>query len=112
MSNFEREGRYRQLYSRLEATYQIAPNHAVGTSISYNRMPSNKGVANMKSMVFYDLQLTENSFSKIWTPEQVSSVTNNMYYVGKIGKVGFDFNLDWLWNKKRNLLRLKKLIRK
>lgn len=101
VSNFEREGRYRQLYSRLEATYQIAPNHAVGTSISYNRMPSNKGVANMKSMVFYDLQLTENSFSKIWTPEQVSSVTNNMYYVGKIGKVGFDFNLDWLWNKKK-----------
>lgn len=35
------------------------------------------------------------------TPEQVSTVTNNMYYIGKIGKVGVDFNLDWLWNKKK-----------
>lgn len=101
VSSFEREGRYQQLYSRLEATYQIAPNHAVGTSISYNRMPGNKGVAKMNSIVFKDQQLTESSYSKIWTPEQTSSVTNNMYYVGKIGKVGLDFNLDWLWNEKK-----------
>lgn len=101
ISSFEREGRYQQLYSRLEATYQIAPNHSIGTSISYNHMPSNKGVAKMNSFLFKDQQVTENSYSKIWTPEQVSSVTNNMYYVGKIGKVGLDFNLDWLWNKKK-----------
>lgn len=101
VSCFEREGRYRQLYSRLEATYQIAPNHAVGTSISYNRMPSNKGVADMKSTMFDEQQLTEKLYSKILTPEQVSTVTNNMYYIGKIGKVGVDFNLDWLWNKKK-----------
>lgn len=101
VSCFEREGRYRQLYSRLEATYQIAPNHAVGTSISYNRMPSNKGVADMKSTMFDGQQLTEKLYSKILTPEQVSTVTNNMYYIGKIGKVGVDFNLDWLWNKKK-----------
>ena len=64
-------------------------------------MPSNKGVAKMNSFLFKDQQVTENSYSKILTPEQVSSVTNNMYYVGKIGKVGLDFNLDWLWNKKK-----------
>ena len=53
----------------------------------------------MKSTVFNDQQLTENSYSKIRTQEQLSSVINNMYYVGKIGKVSFDFNIDWLWNK-------------
>ena len=30
-------------------------------------MPSNKGVAKMNSFLFKDQQVTENSYSKIWT---------------------------------------------
>lgn len=99
LSSIEDESRYQQLFYSLEATYQINSNNYIGTSISYNRMPNSKGFTNMKSTVFNDQQLTENSYSKIWTQEQLSSVINNMYYVGKIGKVSFDFNIDWLWNK-------------
>lgn len=100
-NNIRSADRYQQVYSNLEVTYQINSNNSIGASLSYNRMPSNKGTANMKSKIFKDLQLIENSYSNILTPEQVSTVANNIYYVGKIGKVGLDFNFDWLWNKKK-----------
>lgn len=103
VNNIKNEGRYQQIYSRFEVTYQINSNNSIGTSLSYNRMPSNKNNTNMTSKIFKNIQLTENSYSNILTPEQVSTVSNNIYYVGKIGKVGLDFNFDWLWNKKKEI---------
>lgn len=101
-NKIKHESRYQQLFSRLDATYSIDSNNSIGASFRYNRMPNNKGVTKMESTIFSGYQLTENSNSNIWTPGQSTSVTSNMYYVGMVGKIGIDFNLDWLWNKKND----------
>lgn len=99
------ESKYQQLFSRLEATYCINSDNSIGTSFRYSRMPDNNGLTEMETTVTNDQKVTENSYSKVWTPNQATSVSSNMYYVGKIGNVGIDFNLDWLWNKKKEYTR-------
>ena len=78
VNNIKNEGRYQQIYSRFEVTYQINSNNSIGTSLSYNRMPSNKNNTKKKKKIFKNIQLTENSYSNILTPEQVSTVSNNI----------------------------------
>lgn len=95
------ESKYQQLFSRLEATYSINLDNSIGASFRYNRMPDNNGRTEMETTVANDYKVTENSYSKVWTPNQATSVSSNMYYVGNIGNLGIDFNLDWLWNKKK-----------
>lgn len=33
---------------------------------------------------------------------QNSNLSSNIYYVGKVGKLGIDFNTDWFWSKGNN----------
>ena len=53
----------------------------------------------MATDIWQDDERTENSDSHGSFFEQKSTLSSNVYYVGKIGKLGIDFNTDWLWSK-------------
>lgn len=90
--------RNRQLYLGLGANYQISNNSFIGASLNFNRM-LNKAVSNMATTIYKDDALTEESSSDITKPGNMSLASSNVYYIGKIGIVGINFNTDWLWNK-------------
>ena len=43
--------------------------------------------------------LSESNHSHSDQSGQRSNMASNIYYIGKIGKLGIDFNADWLWDK-------------
>ena len=53
----------------------------------------------MSSSILQDEELSENSDSHADFFWQKNNLSSNIYYVGKIGKLGIDFNTDWLWSK-------------
>lgn len=90
--------RNRQLYFGLGANYQINNNSFIGASLNFNRM-LNRAVSNMATTIYKDDALTEESASDITKPGNISLASSNVYYMGKIGIVGINFNTDWLWDK-------------
>ena len=49
-----------------------------------------------------DEDLTETNTSIRSEFGQNSNWSSNVYYVGKVGKLGIDFNTDWFWSKGNN----------
>lgn len=90
--------RNRQLYCGFGTDYQIDSHSFIGASLNFNRM-LNKGVSNITTTIDKDNALTEESVSDITKPDYTSLASSNVYYIGKIGIVGINFNTDWLWDK-------------
>lgn len=74
-------------------------NHSLGASLSWYRMPWDNASGYMKSSVVKDDMLTEKLLSSYVASGQGTTLQGNLYYVGKIGKLGIDFNTDWYWSK-------------
>ncbi len=53
----------------------------------------------METNVLQDEELEEISNSHLHIFQQHTNLSSNLYYVGKIGQLGIDFNADWLWSK-------------
>lgn len=88
--------------SRLNASYQFDDNNSMGASISFLRNPKLRTDGKTEGSVLRDEVLTETNTSgrsEIW---QNSNLSSNIYYVGKVGKLGIDFNTDWFWSKGNN----------
>ena len=88
--------------SRLNASYQFDDNNSLGASISFLRNPKLQTDGKMKGSVLRDEVLTETNTSIRSEFGQNSNWSSNVYYVGKIGKLGIDFNTDWFWSKGNN----------
>ena len=84
---------------RLDASYQLDANNSIGANFGFLRNPKQTCEANMATEIWQDDEQTENSDSHANFFEQKSTLSSNIYYVGKIGKLGIDFNADWLWSK-------------
>lgn len=84
---------------RIDASYQIDSNNSFGANFSYLRNPKQSWNGNMNASILQDDILSENNDSRIDFNWQKSNLSSNIYYVGKIGKIGIDFNTDWLWDK-------------
>lgn len=88
--------------SRLNASYQFDDNNSMGASISFLRNPKLRTDGKTEGSVLRDEVLTETNTSgrsEFW---QNSNLSSNIYYVGKVGKLGIDFNTDWFWSKGNN----------
>ena len=88
--------------SRLNASYQFDDNNSLGASISFLRNPKLQTDGKTEGSVLRDEVLTETNTSiksEFW---QNSNWSSNVYYVGKVGKLGIDFNTDWFWSKGNN----------
>ena len=84
---------------RLDASYKLDANNSIGANFGFLRNPKQTCEANMTTAIWQDDEQTESSDSHANSFEQKSTLSSNVYYVGKIGKLGIDFNTDWLWSK-------------
>ena len=84
---------------RLDASYQLDANNSIGANFGFLRNPKQTCDANMTTSIWQDDEQTETSDSHANFFEQKSTLSSNVYYVGKLGKLGIDFNADWLWSK-------------
>lgn len=88
--------------SRLNASYQFDINNSLGASISFLRNPKLQTDGKTEGSVLRDKVLTETNTSIRSEFGQNSNWSSNVYYVGKVGKLGIDFNTDWFWSKGNN----------
>ena len=88
--------------SRLNASYQFDDNNSLGASISFLRNPKLQTDGKTEGSALRDEVLTETNTSIRSEFGQNSNLSSNIYYVGKIGKLGIDFNTDWFWSKGNN----------
>lgn len=88
--------------SRLNASYQFDDNNSLGASISFLRNPKLQTDGKTEGSVLRDEVLTETNTSIRSEFGQNSNWSSNIYYVGKVGKWGIDFNTDWFWSKGNN----------
>lgn len=88
--------------SRLNASYQFDDNNSMGASISFLRNPKLRTDGKTEGSVLIDEVLTETNTSGRSEFRQNSNLSSNIYYVGKVGKLGIDFNTDWFWSKGNN----------
>ena len=84
---------------RLDASYQLDVNNSIGANFGFLRNPKQTCDANMTTAIWQDDEQTESSDSHANSFEQKTTLSSNIYYVGKLGKLGIDFNTDWLWSK-------------
>lgn len=88
--------------SRLNASYQFDNNNSLGASISFLRNPKLQTDGKTEGSVQRDEVLTETTTYIRSEFGQNSNWSSNVYYVGKVGKLGIDFNTDWFWSKGNN----------
>lgn len=88
--------------SRLNASYQFDINNSLGASISFLRNPKLQTDGKTEGSVLRDEVLTETTTYITSEFGQNSNWSSNVYYVGKVGKLGIDFNTDWFWSKGNN----------
>ena len=88
--------------SRLNASYQFDDNNSLGASISFLRNPKLQTDGKTEGSVLRDEVLTETNTSIRSEFGQNSNWSSNIYYVGKVDKLGIDFNTDWFWSKGNN----------
>ena len=84
---------------RLDASYQLDANNSIGANFGFLRNPEQSWDGDMKSFILQDEELSESSDSHIDFFGRKNNLSSNVYYVGKVGKLGIDFNTDWLWSK-------------
>ena len=88
--------------SRLNASYQFDDNNSLGASISFLRNPKLQTDGKTEGSALRDEVLTETTTYISSEFGQNSNWSSNIYYVGKVGKLGIDFNTDWFWSKGNN----------
>ena len=88
--------------SRLNASYQFDDNNSLGATFSFLRNPKLITDGKTEGSVQRDEVLTETNTSIRSEFGQNSNLSSNIYYVGKVGKLGIDFNTDWFWSKGNN----------
>ena len=84
---------------RLEANYQLDENNSMGINFGFLRNPKVTLDGETVSDLLSDNELTENLNAQTHNLSQKTNLSSNLYYVGKIGKLGIDFNADWFWSK-------------
>ncbi|UKK74560.1 TonB-dependent receptor [Segatella bryantii] len=85
--------------SRLNVSYQFDDNNSLGASFSFLRNPKLIIDGKSENSLLRDEDLTETSTSVESEFGQNSNLSSNIYYVGKVWKLGIDFNTDWFWSK-------------
>lgn len=102
------ETHHRNPYGKLALNYMFNPNHSIGMNFSYdygrNVGAPDENFLDMNSEVYKDELLTEVSRSYLTeidehTKNTAKTMHANLYYTGKVGEWGIDFNADWHWQK-------------
>lgn len=86
-------------YGKLSVDYALNDESSMGASVSYDRTLRLKGNGTIYGSMLKD-DITEENLTSDYTYRGHSGIwSGNVYYLGKIGVFGIDFNGDFLWNK-------------
>ena len=87
----------------LSLNYQFNENHSLGARYDYDRTPErHETVDPMKTLVYQDDALYEESHTTGWRNTQDTKHTLNAYYNGRVGDWNIDFNADGFWSDTKN----------
>lgn len=89
----------RNIIANMTLNYAVNPNHSLGASYRYNRVPMSGMNMNMHTDVFQNQSLFENSASTANLKNPSTRHEENIYYNGNIGEWSIDFNGTGVHNK-------------
>lgn len=94
-----------QLTGNFALNYTLNPNHSLGASYQYKRYPTFSNDLSLQTSVYQDRSVFEKSISNLNGESPETRHEGNIYYSGKLGEWGIDFN-GTLLRKKENVLGL------
>lgn len=97
VSPLHRNNNNKYLSGQLSLNYTLNPEHAIGMRYNYERSPKHASMMDLTTTVRQDGILTETSANHVRYPAQSSKHDVNVYYTGKVGDWGIDFNADGMW---------------
>ncbi|MCR4808902.1 MAG: TonB-dependent receptor [Prevotella sp.] len=83
---------------QLQLNYMVNENHTFGAYYKYDHTPSGETKGDYLTDMFENGILTEHSASYIWQNQSVKKHIFNAYYIGKLGQLGIDLNIDGLFD--------------
>ena len=95
----------RQEATQCEPYVYIRGNHLLndscswGAEVIYDTYTKNSFKGSVEMSTLMNSILKENSITNIVASGKNTNVSSNVYFVGKFGNVGVDFNADYYWNK-------------
>lgn len=96
-TNIEQEYTQINPYASLLGAYFLNDSNSIGARISYDRYARWEGAGNSELTTFKNSMLDDFMKSNYLSNGPKESVSSNIYYVGKIKKLGIDFNTDYFW---------------
>ena len=87
------------LYLSLASSYSIDANTSIGASVDYDRYAGLFAAGSSHSENFRNAEKHDEMDGNYSLNGNKSEVSTNAYFVGKIGKLGIDFNSDYYWKK-------------
>ena len=88
-----------RMYLSLASSYSIDANTSIGASVDYDRYASLFAAGSSHSENFRNGEKHDEMNGNHALNGNKSEVSTNAYFVGKIGKLGIDFNSDYYWKK-------------
>ena len=83
---------------QLQVNYMVNENHSFGAFYKYDRHPSGDLSTHFITDNFVNGEHTELSESDVWQNDKFSKHIFNVYYMGKVGSLGIDLNVDGLFD--------------
>ena len=88
-----------RMYLSLASSYSIDNNTSIGASVDYDRETGLFARGSSHSENFRNGEKHDEMNGNHALNGNKSEVSTNAYFVGKIGKLGIDFNSDYYWKK-------------
>ena len=88
-------------YGKLSASYLLNDSNSIGACVYYDRYAYNGGEGTSNVTILKNSSLDEKNFSEYLSIAQSKKFGSNFYYYGKVGKLGVDFNTDYMWYGKK-----------
>lgn len=86
-------------FAEMSINYTLSPQNSIGISFSYDQNVKNTAKGSAVSSLFWDKHKLEDSDLDYEMPQISKELLSNLYFIGKIGRVGIDFNADYYRHK-------------
>lgn len=86
-------------YTKMSINYTLNPQSSIGVSFSYDQNVKNLAKGSAESSLSCDKHKLEISDSYYEMPQTSKELLSNLYFLGKMGRVGIDFNTDYYRQK-------------
>ena len=85
------------LYLNFATSYNFNASTSIGASVDFDRYARDGGAGTMLAKNFRNGEKRDEMDTHLCVTGTSSEVATNAYFVGKLGKLGIDFNSDYYW---------------